>query len=88
MNIFEQSVLIKVYLQKCLTIIFKLPFGVSVLSINSLLVTQSMISSFCEAFLFLLRDNSNTSDVLQDSSALYRPMAGESFVLIFHLKRL
>ena len=71
-----------------MNVISELPFGVSQLSITALLVTQSMVSSFCEAFLFLLRDNSDTSGVCQDSSALYRPIAGESFVLIFHLKRL
>ena len=64
---------LKVYLQKFMIIISKLPFGAS---------------EFCEAFLFLLRDNSDTSGVWQDSSALYLPMVGESFVLIFHLKRL
>ena len=69
-------------------IISKLPFGASELSITALLVTQLMVSSFCEAFLFLVRDNSDTSGVWQDSSALYLLMAGESFVLIFHLKRL
>ena len=71
-----------------MTIISKLPFDVSQLSMTALRVIQSMVSSFCEAFLFLLRDNSDTSGVCKGSSALYRPMAGESFVLIFHLKRL